>query len=88
MITALGASVATAAVAADSRFLPRPEAGITVPIVVILVGLALFWITRKLLGLAFLAAVIAVLFLAYQGGAFDHFVDKGKQLVRDQRAGA
>lgn len=74
--------------ATSSHFLPDPQAGITVPVGVVLVGLAMLSIARKLLTLALMAVVVAALVFAYQGGAFDHFVDKGNQLIHNHGNGA
>jgi hypothetical protein len=80
------ASVPT--VSASSHFLPDPQAGLTVPVGVVLVGLAVLSIARKLVKLALVAVVVAALIFAYQGGAFDHFVDKGKHLIDEHDNGA
>lgn len=79
--------VLVAVTAASSHVLPRPQAGVTIPIGIALVALAVVWILRKLALLAFLAVVIAGLVFAYQGGAFDHYVDKGKQILHNQESG-
>jgi hypothetical protein len=50
--------------------LPKPKAKVTVPVIVIFAILVFIGITRKLLKLAVIAAVICVLFLIYQSGAF------------------
>jgi hypothetical protein len=50
--------------------LPKPKTKVTVPIIVILAVLVLIGISRKLLKLAVLAAIVCVIFLIYQSGAF------------------
>jgi uncharacterized membrane protein len=69
---------------AASHPLPEPSASWTIPIGIVLVVLALFALVRKLIFLGLLAAIIAVLFFVYQGGGFDKYVDKGKQVVHNQ----
>lgn len=63
--------------------LPNPAAVFTIPVIVVLGGLALFWVARKLVTLALIAAIIAAVVLAYQAGAFDHYVGNGKQTVNN-----
>ena len=50
--------------------LPKPKAGITVPIIVILAVLVFIGISRKVIKLAVIAAIICVIVLIYQSGAF------------------
>jgi hypothetical protein len=50
--------------------LPKPKAKVTVPVIVIFAVLVFIGITRKLLKLAVIAAIVCVLFLIYQSGAF------------------
>jgi hypothetical protein len=50
--------------------LPKPKAGVTVPIIVIFAVLVFIGIARKLLKLAIIAAIICVIVLIYQSGAF------------------
>ncbi len=64
--------------------LPDPKAKYTVPIIVILAVLAGIALMRKLMAIALLAVVIAAGFLAYQAGAFNHWVDKGKQVIQQR----
>lgn len=71
-----------ALLAAGSRPLPEPRAGWTVPIAVVLALLALFWLVRKLLLAAVVAALVAAAVLAYQAGAFNAYVDRGKAVLR------
>ncbi|HVV31355.1 MAG TPA: hypothetical protein VHC41_10800 [Mycobacteriales bacterium] len=83
----MSAQLALATAADSSRFLPEPHAGWTVPVGIVLVLLAGFWLVRKLIKLALVAVVIAAVLFAYQGGAFDHYVDKGKQVIQKQQQG-
>lgn len=46
--------------------------------------LALIALLRKLIGLALIALIVAGAFVAYQSGAFDHWVDKGKQVIEQR----
>jgi hypothetical protein len=50
--------------------LPKPKAKVTVPIIVILAVLVFIGIARKVLKLAIIAAIVCVIFLIYQSGAF------------------
>jgi hypothetical protein len=50
--------------------LPKPKAQVTVPIIVIFAVLVFIGISRKLMKLALIAAVVCVIFLIYQSGAF------------------
>ena len=50
--------------------LPHPKPAVTIPIIIIFAVVLMVALARKLIGLAVVAAVIAVLFLAYQAGAF------------------
>jgi hypothetical protein len=50
--------------------LPKPKAKVTVPVIVIFAVLVFIGITRKLLKLAVIAAIVCVIFLIYQSGAF------------------
>jgi hypothetical protein len=72
------------AVIAASHPLPEPDAAWTIPIAILLAVFALFALVRKLIFLAVVAVAAAALFFAYQGGAFDSWVDKGKSVVDDQ----
>jgi hypothetical protein len=78
----------TLAATSASRFLPDPQAGITIPVGIVLVGFAVLFIARKLVKLALVAVVVAVIVFAYQAGAFNHFVDKGKHLIQQHDNGA
>jgi hypothetical protein len=49
--------------------LPKPKAGVTVPIIVILAVLVFIGISRKVIKLAVIAAIICVIVLIYQSGA-------------------
>lgn len=64
--------------------LPEPHSKYTVPIIVVLVVLAALALVRKLIALALLAAIVAGAFVAYQSGAFNHWVDKGKQVIQQR----
>ena len=50
--------------------LPKPKAQVTVPIIVIFAVLVFIGISRKVIKLAIIAAIVCVLFLIYQSGAF------------------
>ncbi|HEY5454631.1 MAG TPA: hypothetical protein VIJ96_04120 [Acidothermaceae bacterium] len=50
--------------------LPKPKAKVTVPIIVIFAVLVFIGISRKVIKLAVIAAIVCVLFLIYQSGAF------------------
>jgi hypothetical protein len=50
--------------------LPKPKAKVTVPIIVIFAVLVFIGIARKVVKLAILAAIVCVIFLIYQSGAF------------------
>jgi hypothetical protein len=50
--------------------LPKPKAKVTVPVIVIFAVLVFIGLTRKLLKLAVIAAIVCVVFLIYQSGAF------------------
>jgi hypothetical protein len=50
--------------------LPKPKAKVTVPVIVIFAVLVFIGLTRKLLKLAVIAAIVCVIFLIYQSGAF------------------
>jgi hypothetical protein len=78
MHTALGALVSA------THPLPEPKAGWTIPLAIVLALLAVFALLKKLIALALLATLAAAVFFAYQGGAFDHYVDQGKQVLQNQ----
>ena len=61
--------------------LPQPTAKVTVPIIVVFALLALLALVRKLVALALIAIIVAGGFVAYQSGAFDKWVDKGKSVI-------
>lgn len=65
--------------------LPEPTAKVTVPIIVVFALLALLAVVRKLIALALIAIIIVGGFVAYQSGAFDKWVDKGKQIVNQNK---
>lgn len=50
--------------------LPKPKAQVTVPIIVIFAVLVFIGISRKVMKLAVIAAIVCVIFLIYQSGAF------------------
>ena len=50
--------------------LPKPKAKVTVPVIVIFAVLVFIGLARKLLKLAVIAAIVCVIFLIYQSGAF------------------
>jgi uncharacterized membrane protein YphA (DoxX/SURF4 family) len=47
--------------------------------------LALLALVRKLVALALIAIIIVGGFIAYQSGAFNTWVDKGKQVIDQQK---
>jgi len=65
--------------------LPEPTAKVTIPIIVVFALIALLAIVRKLIALALIAIIIVGGFVAYQSGAFDKWVDKGKQVIDQQK---
>ena len=65
--------------------LPAPTAKVTVPIIVVFALLALLALVRKLIAIALIAIIIVGGFVAYQSGAFNKWVDKGKQIVNQQK---
>jgi hypothetical protein len=65
--------------------LPEPTAKVTIPIIIVFALLALLAMVRKLIALALIAIIIVAGFAAYQSGAFDHWVDKGKQIVNEHK---
>ena len=65
--------------------LPEPTAKVTIPIIVVFALIALLAIVRKLIALALIAIIIVGGFIAYQSGAFDKWVDKGKQVIDQQK---
>ncbi len=65
--------------------LPQPTAKVTVPIIVVFALLALLALVRKLVALALIAVIVAGGFIAYQSGAFDKWVDKGKAVINQQK---
>ncbi len=62
--------------------LPVPKKKITIPVIVIFAVLAAIAVVRKLIAVALIAVIICIGFLAYQSGAFNHWVDKGKAAVQ------
>lgn len=50
--------------------LPKPKAKVTVPIIIIFAVLVFIGISRKVIKLAVIAAIVCVIFLIYQSGAF------------------
>jgi len=65
--------------------LPEPTTKVTIPIIVVFALLALLALVRKLIALALIAIIVAGVFVAYQSGAFDKWVDKGKQIVNEHK---
>ena len=49
--------------------LPKPKAQVTVPIIIIFAVLVFIGISRKVIKLAVIAAIVCVIFLIYQSGA-------------------
>lgn len=65
--------------------LPEPTAKVTIPIIVVFALLAILALVRKLIALALIAIIVVGGFVAYQSGAFDKWVDKGKQVINQQK---
>lgn len=63
--------------------LPKPKTKLTVPVILIAAALAAIAVLRKLVALALIAIIIAIGFVAYQSGALNHWVDKGKQVIQN-----
>ena len=63
--------------------LPVPKKSVTVPVIIIFAVLAAVALVRKLIAVALIAVIICVGFLAYQSGALNHWVDKGKAAVHN-----
>jgi hypothetical protein len=61
--------------------LPEPNASWTIPTAVGLGLIALYSLVKKLIVLALVLAVLAGGFVAYQNGAFDKWVDRGRSLT-------
>jgi len=64
--------------------LPHAKPAVTIPIIIIFAVVVMVALARKLVGLAVVAAIIAVLFLAYQAGAFNHWVKEGKTAIHQK----
>ena len=64
--------------------LPEPSGAVTIPVIVIIGLLVLFALVRKLIALAIVGLLVAGLIVAYQAGALDHWVDKGKQVIEQE----
>jgi hypothetical protein len=62
--------------------LPVPKKTVTIPVIVIFAVLAAIALVRKLIAIALIAVIICIGFLAYQSGALNHWVDKGKAAVK------
>jgi len=62
--------------------LPSPKKSVTIPVIIIFAVLAAIALVRKLIAIALIALIICVGFLAYQSGAFNHWVDKTKSAVK------
>jgi hypothetical protein len=62
--------------------LPTPKKSVTIPVILIFAVLAGIAILRKLIALALIAIIVCIGFLAYQSGALNHWVDKGKAAVQ------
>jgi len=82
-VSSLHAAASSAHVVAAK--LPQPAAKFTVPIIVVFALLALLALVRKLVALASIAIIIVGGFIAYQSGAFNKWVDKGKQVIDQQK---
>jgi hypothetical protein len=50
--------------------LPSPKPAVTVPLIIIFAVIVVIGLLRKVVGLAVIAAILCVLFLIYQSGAF------------------
>jgi uncharacterized membrane protein YphA (DoxX/SURF4 family) len=78
------ASAAASAVRVLAAKLPEPKAAVTIPIIVIFAALVLIGLMRKVVALVVVAAIVCIGFLAYQSGAFNHWVDKGKTVIQQK----
>lgn len=87
MLPAAHSATVTAASTAHvmAAKLPQPSGKFTIPIIVVFALLALLALVRKLVALALIALIIVGGFIAYQSGAFNHWVDKGKQVIDQQK---
>ncbi|MDQ1689224.1 MAG: hypothetical protein QOK42_2199 [Frankiaceae bacterium] len=65
----------------SSGQLPEPDASWTIPAAIVLGVIALILLVRKLIFFAVVLALLAAAFVAYQSGAFDEWVDKGKGVI-------
>jgi hypothetical protein len=74
----------TAAAHLAALTLPQPTAKVTVPIIVVFALLAILALVRKLIAIALIAIIVVGGFVAYQSGAFDKWVDKGKTIINQQ----
>jgi hypothetical protein len=64
--------------------LPAPTAKVTIPIIVVFALLAVLALVRKLVAIALIAIIVVGGFVAYQSGAFNKWVDKGKQVIQQK----
>jgi hypothetical protein len=64
--------------------LPAPKSKVTVPVMVVFALLAVIAIVRKIIVLAVVGVIVVALFAAYQSGAFNSWVDKGKQVIQQR----
>jgi hypothetical protein len=78
-----GSAVASAVHVLAAK-LPEPKAAVTIPIIVIFAVLVFIGLVRKVMVLAVVAAIVCIGFLAYQSGAFNHWVDKGKTVIHQK----
>jgi hypothetical protein len=67
--------------------LPEPQGNITIPVVAVIALVVVFSLVRKLVALALIGVIAGGLVIAYQAGALDHWVDKGKQIINEQGPG-
>jgi hypothetical protein len=64
--------------------IPEPSGTVTIPVIVVVGLIVVFALVRKLIALAIIGLLVAGVFVAYQAGALDHWVDKGKQVIQQE----
>lgn len=83
LLAAHGSAVASVVHVLATK-LPEPKPALTIPVIIIFAALVLIALVRKVIVLAVLAAIVCIGFLAYQSGALDHWVDKGKSVIQQK----
>lgn len=64
--------------------LPEPSGAVTIPVVLVVALIIVFALVRKLIALAVVGLLVAGVVVAYQAGALDQWVDKGKQVIQQE----